>query len=313
MSTAQVENPPKPIISVAICTHNRVKRLIYTLEGLVKQSIAHHLFEVLVIDNCSTDQTQELCSEYEEKFTYFRYIYEPVLGLSKARNTALEQAQGEYIAYLDDDAIPCVVWLEAILETFRTVQPTPVCVGGPIYGLWEISPPTWVHKYADLEGCFTVLNAGHEAKWFEPQQFPYGANMAYRRDAVRQVGGFCEQLGRKGEMLLSQEELMLNLMLEQKGERFYYSPKAIVEHWIPKERISLDWLLRRCYWQGRSEAVAERSLGKSLMKQRLESLKKLFNVKRIIAQFFFLSDIRFSTRARLWRSWGYFSQVWFYS
>jgi hypothetical protein len=135
--------------------------------------------------------------------------------------------------------------------------------------------------------------------------------MTYRRDALSEVGGFCEQLGRKGKSLLSQEELLLNLALEQKGEKFYYHPKASVEHWISQERINLNWLLRRSYWQGRSEAISEQHLGKSIKQQRQESVVKLLNFRRIIAQILPDKKRRIVTRSRIWRSWGYFYQVWF--
>jgi glycosyltransferase involved in cell wall biosynthesis len=299
-----------PLISVAICTHNRAERLQLALEALKKQSLPQEVFEVLIVDNLSKDNTKQICDQYSQDFIHFYYIYEPILGLSKARNTALKAAKGDYIAYLDDDAIPCVIWLEAILETFKTVEPIPVCVGGPIYGLWEIPTFNWVEEYSDIASYFTTLDYGSNPCWFPLQRFPYGANMTYRRDALSEVGGFCEQLGRKGKSLLSQEELLLNLALEQKGEKFYYHPKASVEHWISQERINLNWLLRRSYWQGRSEAISEQHLGKSIKQQRQESVVKLLNFRRIIAQILPNQQRRIVTRSRMWRSWGYFYQVW---
>ncbi|MDY7020838.1 MAG: glycosyltransferase [Cyanobacteriota bacterium] len=298
------------LISVAICTHNRAERLQKSLEALKNQSLSQEVFEVLVIDNASTDQTQKICDQYSQDFINFHYVYESILGLSKARNTAIKEAKGKYIAYLDDDAIPCQGWLEAILDSFENVEPSPIGVGGPIYGIWEIPTLNWVEEYSDIAAYFTTLNYGSQPCWFPSQRFPYGANMAYQREALEQVGGFCEQLGRKGQNLLSQEELLLNLSLEQKGEKFYYNPKASVEHWISKERINLEWLMQRSYWQGRSEAISEQLLGKSITQQRQESLGKVVNLRQLIAQVLPNQKRRIITRARIWRSWGYFLQVW---
>ncbi len=309
MSLSENQENFQPLISVAICTHNRADRLILALEGLVKQSLSSQNFEVLIIDNVSQDNTKEIGDRYQEKYYNFRYIYEPVLGLSKARNSALDQAKGKYIAYLDDDAIPCEEWLESILDSFTTVEPSPVCVGGPIYGLWEIPKPDWIHKY--MEDFFTVLDYGSEPRWFPPKKFPYGANMCYEKKSLENVGGFKEELGRQGNKLLSQEELLVNWILEKQGGKFYYNPKASVKHWIPKERINAEWLLRRNYWQGRSEAVADKIMGKSITQQYQESLSNLLNLKRVIAQFWPQKKVRLTTRSRIWHSWGYFVQVWF--
>ena len=309
MSSIEIQKNIQPIVSVVICTHNRADRLILALEGLVKQSFPSQNFEVLIIDNVSEDNTKEIGDRYQENYSNFRYIYEPVLGLSKARNLGLSLAKGKYVAYLDDDAIPCEEWLESILDSFTTVKPSPVCVGGPIYGLWEIPKPDWIDK--TMEDFFTVLDYGSQPKWFKTNKFPYGANMAYTKESLKNVGGFNEKLGRQGKKLLSQEELLLNLTLEQFGGKFYYNPKASVQHWVPKERINAKWLLSRSYWQGRSDAIADQIIGKSITREYLESLWNLLNLKRVIAQFWPQSRVRLTTRCRIWRSWGYFVQVWF--
>ncbi|MBW4648295.1 MAG: glycosyltransferase [Kastovskya adunca ATA6-11-RM4] len=301
-----------PLISVAVCTYNRADRLIFTLEGLCCQSLPIEQFEVLVVDNASTDNTQEICKTFATKLPNFHYIYEPVQGLSKARNTALHQARGEYLAYLDDDAIPCENWLETILQTFQTVEPKPVCVGGLISPLWEIPKPDWVHEY--IEPLFSILDYGSQPCWFSYPKFPYGANMTYRREALCQLGGFSEQLGRQGKNLLSEEERLLNRLLEKQGERFYYNPQASVQHWIPKERINPVWIIRRSYWQGRSEALVDQILGKSFTQQRWNSIWTVMNwmnLRRLVAQVLPDPKIRIKTRVWLAWSWGYFSQAWF--
>ncbi|HEY9644832.1 MAG TPA: glycosyltransferase [Chroococcidiopsis sp.] len=299
----------RPLISVAVCTFNRADRLVLALDGLRQQSLPVEQFEVLVVDNASTDHTKAVCDRYLTEMPNLRYLYEPVKGLSKARNTAIAHSQADYIAYLDDDAIPAPAWVQAIVETFSTVEPAPVSVGGPIYPLWEIPKPVWVHKY--MEGVFTILDCGNEPMWFKKNQFPYGANMAYHKPSLEAAGSFSEKLGRQGKNLLSHEEYLLNLTLEQQGGRFYYNPKAAVQHWVPKERIDPHWLIRRSYWQGRSEALVEQIMGKTRTHQRWASLRELANLKRLVAQVLPDPQIRVTTRARLAWSWGYFAQVWF--
>jgi glucosyl-dolichyl phosphate glucuronosyltransferase len=308
-------------ITVVICTYNRADRLSLTLEALSKQTISTADFQVVVVDNRSTDNTTAVCERYQEQLVNFQYLYEPVQGLSRARNAGWQATQSPYIAYLDDDAIPCEAWIGSILEVFETVQPKPVGLGGPIYPLWEIPKPDWID--ASMETLFTTLDAGNTPRWFGPKECPWGANVVYRRDALEAAGGFHEQLGRKGQSLLSGEETLLNVTLTSQGEQFYYSPQAWVRHWVPKERINPEWLVQRSYWQGRSVALVDTIVGKSPLRQRVSSawnlLKHVLNLGTLISQFWFYPKVQkqigFSDQTKLFLSWkwGYFSQIWFNS
>lgn len=307
-----------PPISVVICTYNRADRLVLALEALTKQTLPSKEFAVLVVDNRSTDNTSVVCKSFQQRFANFRYLYEPIQGLSKARNTGWQSTQSPYIAYLDDDAIPCEEWIEAILSVFETVHPKPVSVGGPIYPLWEIPRPNWITPI--METLFTMLDGGDMPRWFDENEYPWGANVIYRRDALEKAGGFCEQLGRKGQSLLSGEETLLNATLKAQGEGFYYSPQASVSHWVPKERINPAWLVQRSYWQGYSVAVVDSIVGKSPLYQRLSStwnlLKRILDLNPLILQSLFRTkdrvQIRLLDQVKLMLSWqwGYFSKVW---
>ncbi|NER80573.1 MAG: hypothetical protein F6K42_13565 [Leptolyngbya sp. SIO1D8] len=124
------------------------------------------------------------------------------------------------------------------------------------------------------------------------------------------VGGFVEDLGRKGKNLLSEEERLANLTLQKQGGQFYYIPEASVQHWIPEQRLNRSWLLRRCYWQGRSVAVVDRRMGKAPFRQRWESLLGLINLRRLGAQFLPDAHRRIRTQTGLVWQWGYFWQTW---
>src|SRR3989337_3554689 len=105
------------VISAIICTHNRVEYLTKAIQSLVDQNIPKSKYEIIVVDNCSTDSTREVVEKFSSK-SNIRYIYEPTLGANKARNTGWRNARGKYIAYLDDDAIASPVWLCRILQGF---------------------------------------------------------------------------------------------------------------------------------------------------------------------------------------------------
>lgn len=301
-----------PSISVAICTYNRADRLYLALDALRHQTLAADRFEILVVDNASTDRTPEVCQEFASSLPHLRYVFEPVQGLSKARNTALQEVKSSYIAFLDDDAIPCPSWLASLLHTFQTVRPEPVCVGGLIRPLWELPKPDWVHP--TMESLFTILDGGDQPRWFRPNEFPWGANVAYQRDAVLKIGGFHEKLGRRGKSLLSGEEYLLNATLQSQGGGFYYHPEAAIDHWIPKERIDPNWLVRRNFWQGRSVALIEHMLGKSRTRQQISSLWRLLlallDSWKLINPLQSALQIRIPLKMELSLRWGYFVETW---
>ena len=295
-----------PVISAVICTYNRADRLILALDGLKAQTLSREKYEVVVIDNASTDNTKAICADYQQQLPHLVYHYEPVQGLSTARNTGLKGATGNYVAYLDDDAIPCANWLEDIVAAFATVKPQPAVIGGPIYPIWEQAPPVWMHYY--VQGYFTVLDHGSKAGWFPDDEYPYGANMVYRRDVLLKHNGFSEDLGRDGKSLLSDEERLLNLTIKADGGQFYYVSSASVQHWVPKARISRRWLLKRCYWQGRSGAVVDHTLGVPVKQQRIKGLRGVCNGKRWLSQILPNPQRRIRTGAWLAWHWGYLQQ-----
>jgi glucosyl-dolichyl phosphate glucuronosyltransferase len=312
--------PQKPLqISVIICTYNRCDRLFLALEALAQQTLPQEKFEILVIDNRSTDSTAAVCESFSKQLKNFKYIYEPVQGLSRARNTGWRSARSPFVAYLDDDAIPCKEWIESILASFQTLEPMPVSVGGPIEPLWEIPRPDWITPV--IEELFTILDGGDVPRWFGKNEYPWGANVAYRLESLKKVDGFCEQLGRNGQSLLSGEESFLNSTLKAQGGEFYYNPQALVSHWVPKERINPEWLVKRSYWQGFSVALVDKILGRPSYYQRLSSLwnlfKRTFQSSSVVIRF--LIDSKFRSQISLldqikiilaWQ-WGYFSKVWF--
>ena len=131
-------------ISAIICTHNRASYLIKAIQSLVNQTLDKSLYEIIIVDNGSTDDTKRIVSEEFASVRNLKYVYEPILGLSQARNTGWKNAKGKYVAYLDDDAIADSQWIEKILLTFNSVKPTHGALGGKVEPIWESPRPRWV-------------------------------------------------------------------------------------------------------------------------------------------------------------------------
>ena len=244
----------KPRITATICTRNRADYLGKALKSLSAQTLPPSDFEVLVVDNASTDRTVTLVNEMKTSLPSLRYIFEGAVGLSRARNAAIREARSPYIAFLDDDAVATSHWLEAILTAFDSVQPAPACVGGRIDPIWEAPRPDWLPDA--LLGYLTIVNWTAEAVTLDlSSQYVAGANMAFKTDALRSVGGFNSNLGRVGERLLSGEEIHVQRLLAAAGHKLHYEPRAAVRHHVPAARLTRQWFLDRAYAQGLSGAV----------------------------------------------------------
>ena len=245
-------------ISAVLCTRNRARYLRRAIESLVGQSMPDDRYEIIVVDNASEDETSQVVQEEFREIRNLRYIYEPIRGLSQARNAALEDARGEYIAYLDDDAVASTQWLAKILNVFDTVKPTPGCVGGRIDLIWERPRPAWMPERL-LDG-YGRIDWSEKPMFLGDEQYIGGGNSAYVRRLLREVGGFSTRLGRKPNSLLSNEEILLRRQLETLGHRCYYDPDIRIQHHVLASRITKRFLLRRGFWQGVSRAITDAHL-----------------------------------------------------
>ncbi len=222
-----------PNISVVVCSHNGARTMRDCCEGLIE--LDYPLYEVIVVDDGSTDATADIASEYG-----FRVIRTRNMGLSSARNTGLEAAAGEIVAYTDDDARPDPHWLRYLAATFLSTDY--VGVGGP-----NLSPSrsnaTALCVANSPGGPNHVLLNDREA-----EHIP-GCNMAFRKSALLAVGGFDPRFRTAGD------DVDICWSLQERGWRIGFSPAALVWH---HRRGSV-----RAYWRqqtgyGRAEALLEK-------------------------------------------------------
>lgn len=251
---------PKPLVSAIICTHNRDRYLGLAIDSLLAQDFND--FEIIVVDNASTDQTRPIV---ESRLTdeRLRYIYESELGLSVARNTGARIAYGEILAYLDDDAIASSDWLKTIYAAYRG-NPRLAIAGGKVTLIWTdgITPPAWLSD--GLAGNLGAYDLGDAViKIDRPGLTPRGLNYSIRKSFLNQIGGFDPNLGRVGKNLLSNEELHMTNLALQTGWEVAYLPNACVAHHVAPERVKRRWFLDRGWWQGISECYREQIAGEA--------------------------------------------------
>ena len=241
-------------ISAVVCTLNRAAYLAKAVESLVTQTCPKEYYDIIVVDNGSTDNTREVVEQFSQ-CARIRYIYEPIKGLCQARNTGWRAAGGQYVAYLDDDAIACPHWLENIMEAFETVKPAPASVGGRVVPIWESERPAWLTER--MLAAYAIVDWGNHARFLRPlsREHHVGCNVAYRREVLQECGGFNVNLGRKGTNLLSNDENLIRKYMDSHALGIYYDPEILVQHLVPKERLTRRFMLRRHFWQGVSDVV----------------------------------------------------------
>ena len=255
-------------ISAVVCTHNRVEYLVEALRSLKGQTLDPDRFEILVVDNRSNDGTADLVRDTAEKEPNLRYLFEPELGLSHARNLGWRTARAPLVAYLDDDALAAPDWLERILLVFEHVVPVPGCVCGRVAPIWGTDRPAWLND--TLGRYYSILERSDPPGWLADNAF-CGANMVFPRALLERLGGFDAELGRRGASLLSNEELLMSKRLRASGLAVYFDPSIGVRHHIPAARLTRGWIIRRVYWQGVSNALVWRRLEAADTRRRMKA------------------------------------------
>jgi glycosyltransferase involved in cell wall biosynthesis len=239
--------------SVIVCTHNRAHRLDAALRSAIGQDLGVDTFEIVVIDNASTDDTRAVVTRFGDRV---RYIMEPELGLANARNTGWRNARAPIVAYLDDDAVASSGWIGAIAACFDRAEP-PACAGGPVQPMWEATRPDWLAD--ELLTALTILDwpGGAHAITDLGQEWLAGANMAIPRTVLEQVGGFAAGLDRSGTRLLSSGDVHLQKQIAARGLTVWYDPEIIIAHAIPASRLNRRWFRERYWAQGLSDAMMQ--------------------------------------------------------
>ncbi len=195
-------------------------------------------------------------------------------GLSGARNTGVEVARGDVVAFLDDDAAAAPDWLERLQDAYA--DPSVVGAGGAVLPAWQAGRPAWMPEEFDwVVGCtYRGLPEQRAAV-----RNLIGANMSFRREAVERAGGFAPGLGRNASRPLGCEEteLCLRLQRDDPASVIVFDPATTVRHHVGRERGTLRYFVARCHAEGLSKAEVVRRAGgrRGLASERAHALRTL--------------------------------------
>lgn len=244
--------------SVVICTYNRCTLLADSVSAMVQQDFPVDQYEIIVVDNNSADDTRAVTEALINiSPVRIRYILEQQQGLSFARNTGIDNAEGEIVAFVDDDIDAERGWLKAIISAFDDTQVA--CAGGPIRASWPAQgeKPAWLTNTWVSYLTVSEFKSAKKTGEFVWPDTPWGANISFRKKAFNTVGTFPTNLGRIGSSLLSNEEIIISKKLASAGFRIAFAPDAVIHHKIPSERLTKQYFYHRTYWQGISDAILD--------------------------------------------------------
>jgi glycosyltransferase involved in cell wall biosynthesis len=271
--------------TIAIPTYNGADRLPIVFQSLQKQQVPLGLtWEVLVVDNNSQDNTPILIEELQQKNLGFilRYCREPQQGLAFARIKAINEARGEWVAFVDDDNWPREDWLKSA-ALFRNHSPKLGAFSGKILGVYEVEPP---EDFEKIRSFLAIRDHGSQPKKFIPEhlQLPPGAGLFVKRSAwVAAATSHPKLVGRVGDSMLSGEDGEQLLYLHKSGWEIWYTPSIVIEHYIPKNRLTRDYLFNLAKGSGLATYQLRLILARSPIQAKMLFFRTIAgNLRRLI-------------------------------
>lgn len=240
-------------LSLIIATYNRAEQLMVTLSSVAAQSADYAAWECIVVDNNSQDNTKERIAEFQAANPNLNIVYcfEAEQGLSAARNAGIRLAQGDIIAFVDDDERIVPEFISAYIELFDS-KADAMSAGGRIIAEYPTGRPRWMSRYTERP-IANPMNFGEEICPFPKGRIPGGGNMAMRSEVFTKIGLFDTSLGRTGKRLLGGEESDLFERMQRAKMKCYYAPRAVMYHIIPEEKLSEGYFERLAYNIGVSQ------------------------------------------------------------
>jgi GT2 family glycosyltransferase len=245
-------------VTVIIATFNRASLLDECLVHLRAQNFQAG-DEVIVVDNGSTDDTPAIVVRHQALCAVpMHLVRETAPGKSRAVSRAVAFANGDVLAFTDDDVNVSDDWLEVIRRAMA--DPDVALVGGPVAPRWQAGVPRWIQqardRYPRLGAPLALLDYGSRPVDLGSRT-ALGANLAVRWEVFTRVGGFPTHLGKLRGTLLSGEDAEICRRVQSAGFKASYVPGARVAHWVPAHRARVSYFLRWFYWSGITHALMD--------------------------------------------------------
>jgi glycosyltransferase involved in cell wall biosynthesis len=238
-------------LALVVATYNREDVLAIALGSLANQTAAD--YQVIIVDNNSTDSTAQISAEFVEQFPNFSYFVEQNQGLSFSRNRGFAEAEAAYVGYIDDDAKVDANYVKKCLEVIETYAPD--MFGGPIYPFYLEQKPDWFKDEYEIRKHY------EQTGWASNNKGLSGSNMIFKTTLLQEFKGFNTDLGMKGNQTALGEDTEFIRRAYAAGKNIYYDLDLIVQHLVPKYKMNLLAFMVRRFTAGRSFHAISKELG----------------------------------------------------
>ena len=288
------------MISIIVCTYNRANYLYDALESIASNDFPRNEYEIILVNNNSTDNTEEKCKQFAANFpdVNFKYCAESKQGLSFARNKGIAESNGDILVFLDDDVVVKSDYLRNLKSNLDNT-PNLMAFGGKITPRFEAGhPPKWLNRW--MYSLISATNCPDKTQKYGKRKYPIGANMGFRRQCLEKSGYFNTELGRTGNILLGGEEKDIFLKIKDLGMEIYYFHDVEIEHIIPESRTTEEYIERVGLGVGISERIRCTSAGKrSLHKRHFQEFVKWCGT--IVLAVYYTLTFRFQVAKVMWK------------
>lgn len=237
------------MLSVLIATYNGALTIGRLLEHLSQANAPASAWEMIVVDNGSTDNTVAVLRSFESKLP-LRVLGHADRGKNRALNHALEHVRGDVVALTDDDILPDLDWLVGIQD--RTARhPGVDLFGGPILPHWEQAPPPWLGEAVPFGVVFGVTPPNIPDGPVDPGRI-WGGNMFLRRKVFDAGLRFDEGRGPSSGHYVMGGDTSFTVRAAAAGHSSWWCPEVRVRHIVRAGQLGRRWLLKRAYRHGKS-------------------------------------------------------------
>ena len=242
------------MVSVIIPSYNRSNLIEFTLKSLVEQDYPHNLFEIIVVDNASTDNTADVVKKWVARYPdLIRYEYEDRQGSHFARNGIIGKVKGDLLYFTDDDMIADKQMLSSLVKVMEE-HPEVATATGRVLPRWEKEPPSWLKQYF-INGWLSLYDRDDDLYMSDEDFGVFSCHQMVRKGLFIKAGGYNPDIV-DGEWL-GDNETGLNIKLKKSGGWFAFTHDAVTEHIIPPYRTTQAYFNKRFANQGNCDSYTE--------------------------------------------------------
>lgn len=276
-------------LSIIIPTCNRGKNLLQVLDSVTRLLIDKQLFELILVDNASSDDTKSICSEFIKNHSEINviYLYEAVPGLLSGRHSGANNANGSILAFLDDDCDLSPNWADSILRILDE-RPDIDLLTGPNLPKYEIYPPNWLSAFWQKTpyggqqcGELSLLDLGQQVIEIDAI-WVWGLNFVIRKNTYQKLRGFHPDIvPQRIQFLQGDGETGISIKANEMGLKSLYHYDVLLYHIVPDFRLTSTYFEKRYFYQGIADSYTALRYQNGLYKKQHVDNQKIPIAKKL--------------------------------